>query len=291
MSFAGHEAMQPPTAEVPLGVGIGLRAAHYRELLARGRCTGWLEAHTENYFGDGGYDLHVLTRLREDYPLSLHGVGLMLGSVEGYSREHLQRVAALVRRVEPALVSEHLCWGATASRTFNDLLPLPLTNAALELMCARVGEMQELLRHRVLIENISSYVRFAGDDYDEAGFLNALAARSGCGILLDVNNLYVNECNLGVDAAAQIDAIAPRHVGEIHLAGHLVTDLAVIDHHGARVSDEVWSLYERALRHCGRVPTLIEWDTDVPALDVLLDEASFAWQHYNNMMTENAAIA
>ncbi|HSE12718.1 MAG TPA: DUF692 domain-containing protein [Rudaea sp.] len=258
------------------GAGIGLRAPHYRELLGRERLTDWLEAHSENYFGDGGYDLHVLARLRESYPVSLHGVGLALGSAVGYSDSHLHRLAALVRRIEPALVSEHLCWGAVDGRVLNDLLPLPMTREALELMCGRVAEMQDVLQRRVLIENVSSYVRFAGDDYDEAGFLNELARRSGCGILLDVNNLYVNQLNHGADAAAQIDAIAAQYVGEIHLAGHLVTDLAVIDHHGARVADAVWALYERALAHCGCVPTLIEWDTDVPALDVLIDEAANA---------------
>ena len=266
----------PAIAHSPLGVGVGLRAAHYHELLVRERCVDWLEAHTENYFGDGGYELHVLMRLRERYPISLHGVGLALGSAAGYSIEHLQRVAALVRRIDPVLVSEHLCWGAVDGRNFNDLLPLPMTREALELMCGRVTQMQDVLQRRVLIENVSSYLRFAGDDYDEAGFLNALAGRTGCGILLDVNNLYVNQCNHGDDAAALIDAIAPEHVGEIHLAGHLVTDLAVIDHHGARVADAVWELYERALQHCGAAPTLIEWDTDVPALDVLLDEAGRA---------------
>ena len=264
-------------------MGIGLRPAHYADLLARARCTDWLEAHAENYFGDGGYDLHVLTQLRETYPISLHGVGLALGSVQGHAPEHLRRFGVLVRRIEPQLVSEHLCWGAANGRAFNDLLPLPLTHAALTLMVDRVARMQDVLHRRVLIENISSYVRFAGDDYDEASFLNALAARSGCGILLDVNNLYVNECNFGVSAAAQIDAIAPQHVGEIHLAGHLVTDAAVIDHHGARVADAVWTLYERALRHCGRVPTLLEWDTDLPALDVLLDEVEQAWHRYDEV--------
>jgi uncharacterized protein (UPF0276 family) len=269
--------MEPSkSTKVSIGVGVGLRAPHYRDLLARERCVGWLEAHTENYFGEGGYDLHVLTKLRERYPLSLHGVGLALGSAAGFSTEHLGRVAALVRRVEPTLVSEHLCWGAIDGHVFNDLLPLPMTHAALELMSARVAQMQDVLQRRVLIENVSSYLRFVGDDYSEAGFLNELATRTGCGILLDVNNLYVNQCNHGDDAAALIDAIAPRHVGEIHLAGHLVTGLAVIDHHGARVTDEVWALYARALRHYGRVPTLIEWDADVPTLDVLLDEASKA---------------
>lgn len=267
------QANKPNLSQMPLGIGIGLRAPHYGELLARPRCADWLEVHSENYFGDGGYDLHVLTQLREHYPISLHGVGLALGSAAGYSLEHLRRLAALVRRVDPALVSEHLCWGTIDCVHLNDLLPLPLTRVALDLMCARVTQMQELLQRRVLIENISSYLRFVSDEYDEAAFLNALAARTGCGILLDVNNLYVNQCNLGIDAAAQIDAIEPAHVGEIHLAGHVVTDMAVIDHHGDRVTDAVWTLYKRALKHCGPMPTLIEWDTDVPALDVLLDEA------------------
>ena len=279
------------STRLPAGIGIGLRTPHYAELLVRERCAGWLEAHTENYLGDGGYDLHVLTRLRERYPISLHSVGLALGSVAGYSLEHLHRLAQLVRRIEPALVSEHLCWGAVDGRVFNDLLPLPMTHAALDLMCARVGQMQDVLRRRVLIENVSSYLRFAGDDYGETGFLNELAARSGCGILLDVNNLYVNQCNHGDSAAAQIDAVDPRCVGEIHLAGHLVTDLAVIDHHGARVADAVWSLYEQALRRCGQVPTLIEWDTDVPALDVLLDEAAKARQRSDAILPGNSQVA
>ena len=262
-----------------LGVGIGLRTPHYRDLLSRDTCTGWLEAHTENYLGDGGYDLHVFSRLRERYPVSLHGVGLGLGSVHGFSTTHLQRIAALAKRVEPCLVSEHLCWGAVADRALNDLLPMPLTREALALMCSRVSRMQDALQRRVLVENVSTYLRFTADEHDEAGFLNELAQRTGCGILLDVNNLYVNQCNHGSDAAAHIDAIAVGHVGEIHLAGHLVTDLAVIDHHGDRVAETVWTLYRRALKRFGNVPTLIEWDTDVPALDVLLDEAARAQKY------------
>ena len=281
----------PPGGGACEGVGIGLRAAHYADLLARARCSGWLEAHTENYFGDGGYDLHVLTRLRQSYPLSLHGVGLALGSVHGFSDQHLQRVARLVERIEPQLVSEHLCWGATAQQVFNDLLPLPLTHEALQLMSARVGRMQDVLGRRVLIENITSYVRYAEQDYDEAGFLNALAERSGCGILLDVNNLYVNECNLGIRAQAMIEALAARHVGEIHLAGHLVGPAAVIDNHGARVAEPVWALYACALRHCGRVPTLVEWDTNLPDLDTLLDEAARAQSLHDAGAGEHAVIA
>jgi len=274
-----------------LGIGIGLRAPHYRDLLARPRCIDWLEVHSENYFGAGGYDLHVLTTLRERYSVSLHGVGLALGSAAGYPTEHLQRVAELVRRIDPVLVSEHLSWGTVAGRHFHELLPLPMTRAALDLMCTRVAQMQDVVRQRVLIENVSSYVRFAADEYNEAAFLNELAARSGCGILLDINNLYVNERNLGIDAAATIDAIAPQHVGEIHLAGHLVTDDAVIDHHGARVAGEVWTLYARALRRFGRVSTLIEWDTDIPPLEVLLDEAAAARERHDATACEEACAA
>jgi uncharacterized protein (UPF0276 family) len=285
------EMSQSTIAPAPSGIGIGLRTRHYHELLARERCADWLEAHTENYFGEGGFDLHVLTCLRERYPISLHGVGLALGSAAGYAQEHVQKIAALVRRVEPCLVSEHLCWGAVGGRVLNDLLPLPMTHAALDLMCARVGQLQDALQRRVLIENLSSYVHFAGDDYDEAGFLNELAARSGCGILLDVNNLYVNQCNHGVRAAQQIDAIAREHVAEIHLAGHLVTELAVIDHHGDRVADAVWTLFARAVQRFGKVPTLIEWDTDVPSLDVLIDEAARARQRYDVAEVANAFAA
>ena len=279
---------------VPLAsdaVGIGLRAPHYRELLSRPPCADWLEAHSENYFGDGGWDLHVLLRLRGRYPIALHGVGLGLGSATQPSREHLERLSALVHRVEPCLVSEHLCWGAVGQHALNDLLPLPFTREALDLMVSRVARLQDSLGRRVLIENVSSYLRFSDDAYSEGEFLDALAARSGCGILLDLNNLYVNERNHGVDAIAQIESIARNHVGEIHLAGHLVTDVAVIDHHGARVAEPVWSLYEHALRRFGPVPTLIEWDTGLPALDVLLDEAARARRQVDAVEAEDGVAA
>lgn len=259
-----------------LGVGVGLRAPHYRQFLTQRPRVGWLEVHSENYLDVGGWDWHVLERLRADYPVSLHGVGLGLGSARGFSEAHLQRVAALVRRLQPALVSEHLCWGAVAGRQLHDLLPLVLDEAALALMAARVARVQEALGRRLLLENVSSYVRFQADAMSEAEFLAALAARTGCGVLLDVNNLYVNQCNHGEDALAAMAAIAPGMVGEIHLAGHLVTPQAVIDHHGGQVATPVWRLYEAALQRFGAVPTLIEWDTDIPALDVLLAEAGKA---------------
>jgi uncharacterized protein (UPF0276 family) len=261
------------------GVGIGLRVPHYRQLLERRPAVGWLEVHTENYLARSGWDWHVLASLRRDYPVSLHGVGLGLGSANGFSEDHLERVRILAGAIEPALVSEHLSWGALRDRQLNDLLPLRLDGAALDLVAARVERVQEVLRRRLLVENVSTYLRFAGDAMSEAEFLAALARRTGCGILLDVNNLYVNQCNHGEDAIAALDALAglpPGTVGELHLGGHLVTDLAVIDHHGDRIAPPVWKLYREALARFGTVPALVEWDTDVPALEVLLEEAEEA---------------
>lgn len=265
----------PHTAPVA-GTGVGLRAPHYRDFLERRPALAWLEVHTENYLDQAGWDWHVLRQLRRDYPISLHGVGLGLGSARGFSEAHLERVRSLVERIEPALVSEHLCWGAVAGRQLNDLLPLTLNEAALALLCERVGRVQDVLRRPILLENVSTYVRFHADAMSEAEFMAALARRSGCGLLLDVNNLYVNQCNHQEDALAAIAAIAVGSVGEIHLAGHLPTPLAVIDHHGDKVAQPVWDLYQAALQRFGRVPTLIEWDTDIPALDVLLGEANKA---------------
>jgi uncharacterized protein (UPF0276 family) len=260
----------------PLGVGIGLRAPHYRAMLERRPRVGWLEVHTENYLDQAGWDWHVLAQLRRDYPLSLHGVGLGLGSARGFSERHLERVSALVERTGPVLVSEHLSWNAVHDRQLNDLLPLTLDQAALNLLCARVGRVQDVLKRPILLENVSTYLRFHADAMSEAEFLAALAARSGCGLLLDINNLYVNQCNHGEDALAAIAAIAPGTVGEMHLAGHLVTPQAVIDDHGSAVAAPVWALYEAALARFGAVPTLIEWDTAIPPLEVLLDEAGKA---------------
>jgi len=270
-------------SDLPLaGVGIGLRAPHYRAFLDGAPAVDWLEVHSENFFGDGGFDLHVLDHVRSRYPVSLHGVGLALGSViadasdEALFAAHLERLAALVERVEPALVSEHLCWGAFGARHFNDLLPLPYTRDALRWMCVQVTRVQERLRRRILIENVSSYVAFAADEMPELEFLAALARRTGCGLLLDVNNLHVNAVNHGFDARAALAAVPPECVAEIHLAGHVRVDDTLIDDHGSPVAPAVWSLYEHALAEIGAVPTLLEWDTDVPALAVLIGEADAA---------------
>jgi uncharacterized protein len=259
-----------------LGFGVGLRAPHYRDFLAHRPKVDWLEIHTENYLEPSGWDSHVLDQLRKDYPISLHGVGMGIGSAKGFSEHHLQRVRDVVHRVEPALISEHLCWGAVDDRHLNDLLPMPLTPEALRLVCERVERIQEVLGRQILLENVSTYLRYRDDAMSEAQFLSAVAARTGCGILLDINNLYVNLRNHNEDPLAALEAIAPGSVGEMHLAGHLVTPDAVIDHHGDRVAPEVWDLYARAVRRFGTVPTLIEWDTDIPALEVLLNEAEHA---------------
>ncbi|HVO87282.1 MAG TPA: DUF692 domain-containing protein [Casimicrobiaceae bacterium] len=265
------------------GAGVGLRALHYRAFLGASPAVDWLEVHSENFFGAGGFDLHVLDRVRSRYPVSLHGVGLALGSVHRASsvderfERHLQRLAALVARVQPALVSEHACWGTYDGRHFNDLLPLPYTAESLDWVTQRVLRTQDALRRPILVENVSSYLRHRDDALPEMQWIAELAQRSGCGVLLDVNNLYVNQVNHGSDARRAIDALPRRDtVFEIHLAGHSVAGDTLVDDHGSRVADAVWSLYEYALTRFGPVPTLIEWDTDVPALEVLLAEADQA---------------
>jgi uncharacterized protein (UPF0276 family) len=263
------------------GSGIGLRAPHVVEVAERRPRVGWLEIHAENYMG-GGPALRPLERLRTDYPLSIHGVGLSLGSADGINAAHLERLAWLVDRLQPALVSEHLSWSLTRGAYLNHLLPVPYTDEALDVLCRNVTHAQERLGRQLLIENPSGYLRFRDSAIAEVDFLSALARRTGCGVLCDVNNVYVTCANLGGDPAAWLDALDPSAVGEIHLAGHAANDAdgrtMLIDDHGSPVSDAVWSLYDRALRRFGRAPTLIEWDTDVPPLDILLGEAAKAEQ-------------
>jgi hypothetical protein len=270
-------AVATPRGQGPrLGAGVGLRVPHYRDFLESRPPVGWIEVHSENYFGDGGFDRHVLEHVRADYPVSLHGVGLGLGSAEGLDDRHLAKLKRLADATEPALVSEHLCWGAADGRHYNDLLPLAYTREALALVGERVARVQDLLKRRILVENLSTYLEYAASEMSEGEFIAALARRTGCGVLLDVNNLYVNQANHGTDALATMRAIPIGCVEEIHLAGHLVTEHCLIDHHGDRVTDAVWRLYDAALDRFGPVATLIEWDTDIPALAVLLDEAGKA---------------
>ncbi len=264
----------PATATA--AAGIGLRAPHYAELLARRPRLAFLEVHAENFFGAGGQPLAWLERFRAHYEFSVHGVGLSLGSVDPLDEGHLARLEALVRRIEPILVSEHLCWSSFGRRHSNDLLPLPYTEEALVHVVARIGQVQERLRRPLLVENISTYVQHPCAQMPEWEFLAEAARRSGCRILLDVNNVWVNAVNHGFDPRGYIDAIDPAHVAEFHLAGFEATPAGLVDTHGARVSEDVWGLYEHALARIGRRPTLVEWDTDLPGLDVLLSEAARA---------------
>ena len=261
------------------GCGIGLRTSHVRDIVETRPAVPWLEVHAENYMG-GGPAVRTLERLRSDYPISVHAVGLSLGSADGVNPRHLARLARLVERVDPALVSEHVSWSVNGGAYLNHLLPLPYTDETLALLCRHVAQVQDRLGRRVLIENPSGYLRFRESPIPEPDFLNEVARRTGCGVLCDVNNVFVTCANLGGDAEAWIDALQPSVVGEIHLAGYAVNEAdgetLLIDDHGSCVRDEVWSLYERAVERYGSVPTLVEWDTDVPALAVLLEEATKA---------------
>lgn len=265
-------------AAIPASAGIGLRAPHYRRLLAERPPLGWLEVHSENYFGAGGQPHHFLRCAREHYPLSLHGVGLSLGSSDPLDRAHLTKLKALIARYEPGLVSEHLCWSSLDQRHFHDLLPLPYSAASLRHVGERIDAAQAFLGRQLLIENITSYIQPANGEIGEAEFLNMLVRATGCGILLDISNLYVNDMNGGENAASVIDAIDITAVREIHLAGFdfFAGGTILIDTHGTPVAAEVWKLYAQAVVRFGTLPTLIEWDTDVPALEVLVAEAQKA---------------
>ncbi|HOW74320.1 MAG TPA: DUF692 domain-containing protein [Candidatus Competibacteraceae bacterium] len=265
---------------IPARAGIGLRAEHYDAVLESRPPVGWLEVHSENYFGAGGKPLDYLERIRAHYPLSLHGVGLSIGSTDPLDRWHLSKLKALIRRFEPALVSEHLSWGSVGGRHFNDLLPLPYTEEALYHVVARVAQVQDQLGRPLLIENPSSYLQYVESTIPEWEFLTELAERTGCGVLLDVNNIYVSARNHSFDADTYLRAI-PRHVvQEIHLAGFTVKCFEdgeiLIDSHNQPVWPAVWALYRRAIQRFSPVPTLIEWDTDLPELTVLVDEAQRA---------------
>ncbi|MCB1908025.1 MAG: DUF692 domain-containing protein [Rhodocyclaceae bacterium] len=261
---------------VPCAAGIGLRTCHFREILGRRPKIGWVEVHSENFFGAGGQPRHWLERICEHYPVSLHGVGLSLGSAGPLDRDHLDRLTRLVRHIEPGLVSEHLSWSMAGQRHLNELLPLPYTDEALAVVCAHVDQVQDVLGRQILVENISRYLGYRQSTMTEPEFLAELVARSGCGLLLDVNNVYVSAHNLGFDARDYLEAIPAAAVAEIHLAGHARIGGMLVDTHGTRVADPVWELYAATIERLGARPTLIEWDNDIPPLAVLLGEAERA---------------
>ncbi len=297
----------------PSPVGIGWRHPHYRELLARQPKLDFLEVHSENFFAHGGAALAVLRQGRASYPISLHGVGLSLGSAIGIDEWHLDQLARLVQQIEPVRVSDHACFArgllpsAPGDKAIgrvvhsSDLLPIPFSQEALEVLCANVQRVQDRLKRPFMVENLSAYVSFKQPAREPLGvsepaFLAELARRSGCALLVDVNNIYVNALNAQISGVAGspvqhcldwLDAIPATCVGELHLAGHCringecgdehgaLGDI-VIDDHGSRVCDAVWRIYQHAVQRFGPVPTLVEWDTDVPELDVLLQEAAHA---------------
>ena len=287
--------MNEAGSTIPAAAGIGLRFQHHRAVLETRPAIAWLEVHTENYMG-GGAAIRTLEAIRRDYPVSLHGVGLSLGSADGLDAGHLERIRNVVRRIEPGLVSEHLSWSVVGGTYMADLLPLPMTEEALDVVCRHVDQSQAYLQRRILIENPSSYLLYAHSTIPEWDFLAAVARRTGCGILCDVNNIYVSACNHGWDAAAYLAALPAQAVGEIHLAGHTLKQIDSgqtlrIDDHGSRVAPEVWALYAQALARYGPVPTLVEWDTNVPPLDILLAEAAQAASLLDRMDADHAVAA
>lgn len=271
----------PAPARAERLAGIGLKSQHVAGLLSGDAEVGFLEVHAENFMSAGGPDLRRLERLRAHWPLSVHGVGLSIGADGPLDVSHLERLAAVVERFEPRWVSEHLAWSSHGGCFLNDLLPLPYDAATLNRVCDHVDQVQQRLKRRLLVENPSTYVEFQGSTMSEADFLAELVRRSGCGLLLDVNNAYVSGINHGRDPWAFVEALPAEAVGEIHLAGFAedrdgAGDRLLIDHHGAPVDEAVWRLYRRTIERLGPRPTLIERDSDIPPLEVLAAEATRA---------------
>jgi uncharacterized protein (UPF0276 family) len=271
-------------APIPAQAGIGLRLPHHSLVLAERPAAAWFEVHPENYMSDQ-HSLAELEQVRTDYPLSLHAVGLSLGSAQGVDGAHIDRLRRLAEVLEPGLVSDHLSWSVAGGHYLPDLLPLPYTEEALRIVCRNVSQVQEALGRQILVENPSTYLCYAASVIPEGEFLAALAQRSGCGVLFDVNNVYVSATNQRLDPAVVMEgwcrALDARTVGEIHLAGHALVQTAAgdelrIDDHGDHVCSEVWALYERSLARLGPRPTLLEWDTRLPAFDVLQAECAQA---------------
>jgi uncharacterized protein (UPF0276 family) len=275
-----HLEPERPSEAPFLGVGVGLRPAHYADVLERGRCdalrVSWFEALSENYMVPGGRPRRVLGQVRELAPVALHGVSMNLGSIDPLDRGYLRQLAELAARTGPAWISDHLCWTGVDGRNLHDLLPLPRTSETLRHVAERISRVQDFLGRRIALENVSSYLRFEADEGEEWEFLVAVAEESDCGLLLDVNNVCVSAHNHDFDPLRYLDAIPPERVFQIHLAGHSEAGALRIDTHDRAVSEEVWALYAHAVRRLGRVSTLIEWDAELPTFDVLEAEAECA---------------
>jgi hypothetical protein len=274
-----------------LGFGLGLRVDHYEAVLADRPPVDWFEVLTENYLVAGGKPLNYLMRIRERYPLALHGVSLSIGSTAPLDREYLRQVKALAARVEPAWISDHLCWTGVAGRNTHDLLPLPYTREAVDHVVARVRTVQEVLERRILLENVSSYVSFRDSPLAEWEFLGEIAERADCLILLDVNNIYVSAVNHQFDPLEYLNAIPPARVQQIHLAGHEDHGDYLVDTHDHPVRSEVWELYASAVRRCGPVSTMIERDDHIPPLAELCAELDQARALARRAAAEAAGVA
>ena len=275
-------------AHPALGFGLGLRVDHYDTLLAERPAIDWLEALTENYLVPGGRPLHNLVRLREHYPMAMHGVSLSIGSTAPLDREYLAQVKALAARIEPAWISDHLCWTGVHGKNLHDLLPLPYTDEALKHVVDRVRTVQDILGRRILLENVSSYVSFRDSRLTEWEFLRAVAEEADCLILLDVNNIYVSSVNHEFDAHEYLNAIPAERVQQMHLAGHQDHGDHLIDTHDHPVCDPVWDLYAAAVRRFGRVSTMIERDANIPPLAELQGELDAARRLSERVLAEAA---
>lgn len=268
-------------AKLPSHAGVGFKPEHFTNIVQGPQPIGFFEVHAENYMGDGGPPHAQLTRLRENYALSLHGVGLSIGSAQDLDREHLARLKCLCERYQPESFSEHLAWSSHETTFLNDLLPLPYTQETLRRVAEHVDQVQETLRRQMLLENPATYLLFAESTIPETEFLAEIARRTGCGLLLDVNNVFVSATNHGLDAAAYLKAFPLTYVGEIHLSGHAVTQdetgaPLLIDTHDTQVADLVWALYESVVARTGPIASLVEWDDNIPAWPVLAREAQAA---------------
>ena len=273
------------------GFGLGLRPEHYRDFTERRPGVDWVEILSENYMIPGGKALHFLDRIRADYPMAMHGVSLSIAGSDALDEEYLRALKRLAKRVQPAVISDHLCWTGVDGGQLHDLLPVPFTVETLRHVEARVGRVQDYLGRTLLLENVSSYLAYAGDDMTEAQFLAELVRRSGCGLLLDVNNVYVSAMNQGFDPVAFLDALPPLAVRQVHLAGHSEQGGVLVDTHDAPICDAVWSLYEQAIERFGVVPSMIERDDHIPPLAELLAELDAVRRHSCNALAKGSPRA
>ena len=268
-------------AGLPVAAGVGYKSRHFSDLMEEPGSVAWLEIHAENYMGGGGRPIAQLKALRERFPISCHGVGLSIGSEAGLDQDHLRRLGQLVDWLEPAMFSEHLAWSSHEGEYLGDLLPLPYTRNTLDRVCDHIDRVQEHVGQTMLLENPSTYLEFEESELEEIEFISEISSRTGCGLLLDVNNVFVSATNRGWDAATYIDSFPLDRVGEIHLGGHdreIEADGAplLIDSHGCEVADDVWHLFTRTIASAGAIPTLIEWDNNVPDWQALEAEAARA---------------